>query len=162
MTAKEKIRALPELQIICDSLRQKGSSVVFTNGCFDILHVGHIRYLEAASRLGDLLVVGVNTDRSVQVIKGPLRPIVPEGQRSELVAALHCVDYVVLFDTPDPLPLIESLQPDVLVKGADWPIEEIVGADLVQRRGGIVAQIPLMPDTSTSIIVERILARFGR
>lgn len=160
MKAIDKIKTAQELQIICAVAQREGLRVVFTNGCFDLLHAGHVRYLEAARKLGDLLVVGINSDDSVRQIKGILRPIVVEEDRSELVAALHCVDYVVLFATPDPLPLIELLRPDILVKGADWSPEKIVGAREVLREGGQVARIPLVPRISTSIIIERITDRF--
>jgi len=160
MTAGDKIKTTEELQTLCDIARRQGQRVVFTNGCFDLLHAGHVRYLEEARKLGDLLVVGVNSDDSVRQIKGALRPIVAEEDRSELVAALHCVDYVVVFDTPDPLALIERLHPNILVKGADWSPEKIIGAQTVLREGGEVARIPLVPKISTSIIIERIKARF--
>ena len=127
MTARDKIKPLQELQEICSSLHQQGRRIVFTNGCFDLLHIGHLRYLEGARELGDCLVVGINSDASVKQIKGAGRPIIDEGQRSELVAALECVDYVTLFSEPDPLELIGSVHPDVLVKGADWPLDQIVG-----------------------------------
>lgn len=160
MKARDKVKAASELLEILDAARLRGSRIVFTNGCFDLLHVGHVEYLEAARGAGDLLVVAVNSDASVRCIKGPLRPVTPEGERSEVVAALHCVDYVCLFDTPDPLPLIELLRPDVLVKGADWPLEKIVGADTVRRNGGEVVRIPLTPRASTTGIIERIIGRF--
>lgn len=161
VTAREKIKTASELQTICDSLRQRGGQVVFTNGCFDLLHVGHLRYLEEARSLGDCLIVAVNSDESVRTIKGPLRPLISESNRIELVSSLHCVDYTVLFDTPDPLTLIERLQPDVLVKGADWPLEKIVGADVVLGGGGRVVRIPLVPRISTTTIIETILSRYG-
>lgn len=137
--------------------RARGHRIVFTNGCFDLMHIGHIRYLQAARDLGDLLVVGINTDRSVQALKkAPGRPIVPESQRAEVLAALSAVDYVVLFDEPDPGRLIADLQPDVLVKGGDWTLDRIVGRDIVEARGGVVRTIPLVPGVSTTALVERI------
>lgn len=160
MKARDKVKTALEVKEICDTARQRGLQTVFTNGCFDLLHIGHVRYLELARDQGDMLVVGVNSDASVRKIKGPLRPLTPEQERSELVAALHCVDHVVLFDTPDPLPLIELLQPAVLVKGADWPLDRIVGADVVCRAGGRVVRAPLMPEASTTGIIERIMNRF--
>jgi D-beta-D-heptose 7-phosphate kinase/D-beta-D-heptose 1-phosphate adenosyltransferase len=141
------------------ALRRRGGRIVFTNGCFDLLHAGHVRYLTAARGCGDRLVVGLNSDRSVRTIKGPLRPVIPEEQRAEVLAALACVDHVVLFDTPDPLPLIRILRPDVLVKGADWELERIVGADAVRQGGGEVVRIALLPGISTSAIIARILER---
>ncbi len=157
MRAREKVRRLDEAAALCASLRRAGRRIVFTNGCFDLLHVGHLRYLEEARSLGDYLVVGVNTDASVRQIKGRGRPVMDENARSELVAGLHCVDCVVLFETPDPLPVIQALDPDVLVKGADWPLEKIVGADWVRQRGGTVARIPTVEGYSTTAIVEKIL-----
>ncbi|WP_448382204.1 D-glycero-beta-D-manno-heptose 1-phosphate adenylyltransferase [Desulfosoma sp.] len=157
MRAREKVKRLEEAAAWCTALRRDGRRIVFTNGCFDLLHVGHLRYLEEARSLGDVLVVGVNTDASVRRIKGQDRPIMDENARSELVAGLHCVDCVVLFDTPDPLPVIQSLDPHILVKGADWPLEKIVGAHWVMQRGGTVARIPLVEGYSTTSIVEKIL-----
>ena len=137
--------------------QETGDRVVFTNGCFDLLHVGHIRYLQAARDLGDLLVVGVNSDVSVQSLsKGPARPIISQAQRMEVLAALACVDYVVLFSETTPLKVIEMLLPDVLVKGGDWPVDLIVGREIVEGRGGLVCSIPLIPDISTSMIIQRI------
>jgi D-beta-D-heptose 7-phosphate kinase/D-beta-D-heptose 1-phosphate adenosyltransferase len=143
-------------------LRRAGKRIVFTNGCFDILHVGHVRYLTAAKALGDVLIVGLNSDRSVRQIKEPRRPVVPEDQRAEVLAGLQCIDYIVLFDEPDPLVLIRTLRPDILVKGDDWPEEQIIGADFVKAGGGKVVRIPVVPDTSTSEIIARIVARFGK
>ncbi len=139
---------------------RSGKNIVFTNGCFDILHVGHVRYLTAARSEGDLLVVGLNSDTSVRLIKGAKRPIVPQDHRAEVLAGLACVDYVVLFDEPDPLQLIETLQPDVLVKGADWAEDHIVGGEFVKSNGGKVVRINLVADASTSGIIERIVERY--
>jgi len=137
--------------------RDRNRRIVFTNGCFDLLHVGHTRYLQEAKALGDVLVVGVNSDASVRSLnKAPDRPITPEHQRAEVVAALGCVDYVVIFHESDPLQLITAAQPDVLVKGGDWALDKIVGRELVERRGGVVKTIPLVPGQSTTSIVERI------
>jgi D-beta-D-heptose 7-phosphate kinase/D-beta-D-heptose 1-phosphate adenosyltransferase len=162
MRARQKIKSPADLRAICDAVRNRDGKVVFTNGCFDLLHIGHIRYLEEARNLGDILIVAVNTDDSVRHIKGPDRPIVSENERAELVASLHCVDFVTFFDTPDPLPLIKYLLPDVLVKGADWPIEKIVGAREVLQAGGRVVPVDLVPDRSTSGLIEKVLERFGR
>lgn len=161
MKARDKIRPIKELEKLCASKRREGGRIVFTNGCFDLLHRGHLRYLESAREQGDLLVVGVNSDASVHRIKGPDRPVMGQEERSEMVAGLHCVDYVTLFDSPDPLPLIELLQPDVLVKGADWALEQIIGAETVRKKGGEVIRIPLIPDVSTTMIIEKIVRRFG-
>ncbi len=139
--------------------RKAEERIVFTNGCFDLLHIGHTRYLEEAKRLGDRLVVGLNSDDSVrQLSKGPDRPIVTAAQRAEVLAALACVDYVTIFDEPDPLALIQAIEPNILVKGGDWLPEQIVGKEFVEAQGGSVKNIPLIPDISTTIIVERILA----
>lgn len=130
---------------------------MFTNGCFDLMHIGHTRYLQSARALGDVLVVGVNSDASVRALeKAPDRPIVPEAQRAEVLAALECVDYVVIFDESNPLQLINAVQPDVLVKGGDWTIDRIVGRDLVESRGGLVKTIPLVPGMSTTGLLHRI------
>lgn len=152
-----KVFSEAELVRELDLKRRAGAHIVFTNGCFDLLHVGHTRYLQAARGLGDVLVVGVNTDRSVRGLqKGSARPIVPESQRAEVIAALECVDYVVLFDEPDPYGLIRAVQPDVLVKGGDWKPEQIVGREIVEDRGGRVLAIPLVPGVSTTALVEKI------
>ncbi len=138
-------------------LRAGGSRIVFTNGCFDLMHIGHTRYLQTAKALGDLLVVGVNSDKSVRSLdKAPDRPIVPEAQRAEVVAALGCVDFVVVFSEPDPKALITAVQPDVLVKGGDWSLDRIIGRDVVEARGGLVRTIPLVPGFSTTALIHRI------
>ncbi len=153
----EKVLTGAQLVPILERARAQHKRIVFTNGCFDLMHVGHTRYLQAAKQLGDLLVVGVNSDASVRSLnKAPDRPIVSEAQRAEVLAALGCVDYVVIFAEPDPLPLITALQPDVLVKGGDWPIDRIVGRDVVERRGGTVRTIPLVPGMSTTALIQRI------
>ncbi|MFY4728076.1 D-glycero-beta-D-manno-heptose 1-phosphate adenylyltransferase [Nitrospira sp. BLG_2] len=140
-----------------DGERAQGKRIVFTNGCFDLMHVGHTRYLRAARALGDVLVVGVNSDASVRTLdKAPDRPIVPEAQRAEVLAALGCVDYVVIFDESDPLQLITAVQPDVLVKGGDWELDRIVGREIVETRGGVVKTIPLVPGLSTTGLLQRI------
>ena len=137
--------------------RTNGKRIVFTNGCFDLMHIGHTRYLQAARALGDVLVVGVNSDASVRRLeKAPDRPIVPEAQRAEVLAALACVDYVGIFDEPDPLELITAIQPDILVKGGDWPLDRIVGRNVVEARGGIVKTVPLVPGLSTTELLQRI------
>ena len=153
-----KIRSRAELIDILAQRRAKKQRIVFTNGCFDLMHIGHTRYLQAARELGDLLVVGVNSDASVRALsKGAGRPIVPEAQRAEVLASLACVDYVVLFSEPDPGRLIADLQPDVLVKGGDWAPDQIIGREAVEARGGIVKTIPLVPGVSTTALVEKIL-----
>lgn len=152
-------KVLPREQLLSSLTdeRAKGKRIVFTNGCFDLVHIGHTRYLQAARALGDILVVGVNSDASVRMLdKAPDRPIVPEAQRAEVLAALGCVDYVVIFDESDPLQLIAAVQPDVLVKGGDWVIDRIVGRDIVEAHGGVVKTIPLVPDLSTTSLLRRI------
>jgi D-glycero-beta-D-manno-heptose 1-phosphate adenylyltransferase len=129
---------------------------VFTNGVFDLLHPGHLRYLQQARHQGDVLIVGVNSDRSVRANKGERRPITPEAERAEIIAALACVDAVVVFDEDTPHVIIAALQPDVLVKGADWAEDAIVGRDVVEARGGKVVRIPVEHGYSTSAIIERI------
>jgi rfaE bifunctional protein nucleotidyltransferase chain/domain len=152
-----KVLTRDQLVPLLQAERTRGKRIVFTNGCFDLMHVGHTSYLQAAKDLGDLLVVGVNGDQSVRSLnKAPDRPIVPESQRAEVVAALGSVDYVVLFNEPDPQSLIASLQPDILVKGGDWAVEQIVGREIVEARGGVVRTIPLVPGVSTTSIIERI------
>ncbi len=158
---KEKILDLAGALNMVKIAKAANKKVVFTNGCFDLLHAGHVEYLQKARALGDLLVVGINSDDSVRCIKGPGRPISSLEERSLVLAALACVDIVVPFEEPDPLKLIEILQPHVLVKGADWPESAIVGADAVRGRGGEVISIPLRPMISTSLIIQRILERFG-
>jgi D-beta-D-heptose 7-phosphate kinase/D-beta-D-heptose 1-phosphate adenosyltransferase len=157
MKARNKIKTTKELHEICLAERLKGKRIVFTNGCFDLIHVGHLRYLEASRELGDLLVIGVNSDASVTAIKGPQRPVLGQEERAELIGGLHCVDYVTLFDAPDPLQLISLLKPDVLVKGADWSEDSIVGAEVVRQNGGKVRRIPLVDGISTTSLITRIL-----
>ena len=138
--------------------RELDGKAVFTNGCFDLIHTGHLRYLSDARDLGDLLIVGLNSDRSVREIKGPARPIIPQDQRAEVLAALEFVDAVTVFDEPDPLELIKTIEPDILVKGGDWPLDRIVGRREVEERGGRVMTIDLVPGQSTSGIIEKIMA----
>ncbi len=142
-------------------LRGSGRRLAFANGCFDILHTGHVRLLTAARGAADALVVAVNGDASVRRLKGPSRPLVPEGERAELLAALEAVDRVVLFDDDTPLATILALTPDVLVKGADWAEDAIVGAPEVKGWGGRVIRVDLVPGTSTSGVIERIRTRMG-
>ncbi len=157
---KDKIRDKNELKGILAPLREAGKRVVFTNGCFDILHLGHIRYLEKARGYGDLLVVGVNTDQSIRRLKGENRPLYSQAERTEILAALEVVDWVTLFDEDDPRVLISELKPDVLVKGGDYQIEEILGREIVWRQGGEVKAVPLEPGFSTSALINTILERF--
>ena len=159
---KKKIKNINAIKSIVARLKTRRKKVVFTNGCFDILHVGHIRYLRKARSLGDILVVGLNTDRSVRQIKGEKRPIVPQDERAEVLAALEFVDYVVLFDEPDPFALIEKVRPTILVKGADWPKDKIIGRDVVEKAGGRVVRIPLVPGASSTGVIEKIIQVYGR
>ena len=140
-------------------LRAAGKTIVFTNGVFDLLHPGHVRYLQHARSLGDALIVGINSDRSVRSNKGPERPITPEAERVEILEAARCVDATVVFDEDTPHDAIAALQPDVLVKGADWAENAIVGRDIVEARGGRVVRAAIEPGYSTTRIVERIRGR---
>jgi D-glycero-beta-D-manno-heptose 1-phosphate adenylyltransferase len=159
---QQKVQTLDSLLQRITAHQQAGEIIVFTNGCFDLLHIGHTRYLDEAKRLGERLVVGINSDESVRHLnKGANRPIVPDAQRAEVIAALGCVDYVILFDEPDPLNLIKAIQPNVLVKGGDWTPERIVGKDFVEERGGCVRTISLVPNISTTTIIQRILTAHG-
>lgn len=150
---RDKVKGREELKGIIDGLKEQGRRIVFTNGCFDILHRGHVIYLEEARRRGDVLIVGVNTDSSVREIKGETRPIVPHEERMAVLAALEVVDYVVPFAEPDPFELISHLRPHVLVKGGDWDEGEIVGRDLVEQ----TVIVPYVEGASTSKIIETIL-----
>jgi len=145
-----------------ERVRGRGKKIAFTNGCFDILHVGHVRYLREARKTGDLLILGLNSDASVRAIKGEKRPLVPQGERAEVVASLDAVDYVTLFDDPTPLRLIECLRPDVLVKGGDWKAESVVGGDAVRSWGGRVVIVSLTEGASTTNIVEKVLRVYGK
>ena len=145
-----------------DQLRAEGKKIVFTNGVFDLLHPGHVRDLQDARQLGDALIVAVNSDRSARLLeKGPDRPINPEAERAEVLAALACVDATVIFDEATPFEIVQALRPDVLVKGADWAEGTIVGADIVEARGGRVVRIPLAAGYSTTALLDRIRAGAG-
>ncbi|HPB32413.1 MAG TPA: D-glycero-beta-D-manno-heptose 1-phosphate adenylyltransferase, partial [Candidatus Sumerlaeota bacterium] len=152
-----KIKSLEEMREISASLKTRGKKVVFTNGCFDFLHVGHIKFLQAARSLGDCLVVGINTDASVRTIKGQGRPLIGENERADLLASLHWVDYVILFDGETPEPLLRALKPDILVKGKNLSEEEIVGHTLVKSYGGQVHRLPFFSSVSTSERLRHIL-----
>ena len=135
--------------------------IVFTNGCFDLLHPGHVDLLERCRALGDRLIVGLNSDASVRALKGPHKPYIHEQDRRRMLLALRCVDDVVLFDEETPQRLIDELQPDVLVKGGDWPVDTILGGDVVRARGGEVLSLPLLPGYSTTLVVEDIVRKAG-
>jgi D-glycero-beta-D-manno-heptose 1-phosphate adenylyltransferase len=147
---------IAEAAALVARLRAAGETIVFTNGVFDLLHPGHVRYLQQARMLGDALIVGVNSDRSVRANKGPSRPFTPEDERAEVLAALACVDAVVIFDAETPYDAIAALQPDVLVKGADWAADAIVGRDIVEARGGRVVRMPVEAGYATTAIIDRI------
>jgi len=150
-----KIKELPEIKEEIERFKAEGKRIVFTNGCFDILHPGHTRYLFSARELGDYLIVAVNSDRSVRAIKGSGRPVIPQDERAELLAALECVDGVVIFDEDNPLKVIQYLVPNILVKGGDWEEDEIIGADVVKGAGGEVRRIPFISGHSTTDILKR-------
>lgn len=149
----------PEAVALVQGWRSEGRVIVFTNGVFDLLHPGHVRYLQAARAEGDILIVGVNSDRSVRANKGPARPIVPEAERAELIAALGCVDAAIVFDEDTPDAIVRALQPDRLVKGADWAADQIVGRHTVEARGGRVVRIAVEAGYSTSAIIARVRQR---
>jgi len=145
-------------RLFARGIEVRSGTVVFTNGVFDLLHSGHVQYLQAARALGDALIVAINSDRSVRAIKGPERPMTPEAERAEILLALACVDAVVMFDEETPLQIITAVQPDVLVKGADWAAAEIVGRDVVEAKGGRVVRIPLVGGRSTTNLIGRVRA----
>ena len=151
-----KVLSIAEAVVFVEHLRHAGKEVVLTNGVFDLLHPGHVRYLQDARRVGDALIVAVNSDRSVRAIKGSARPVTPEHERAEILSALACVDAVVVFDEDNPQEIVSRLQPDVLVKGADWAMDEIIGRETVESRGGRVVRIPLAEGYSTSAIIKKI------
>jgi rfaE bifunctional protein nucleotidyltransferase chain/domain len=155
-SVSSKLKTRAEAAAVAAEARKSGQTVVFTNGCFDLLHRGHVHTLRQAKACGDVLFVGLNSDRSVRVIKGPARPILPQTDRLELIGAMEMVDYVVLFDEPDPYRLIAAIKPDVLAKGGDWSAAQIVGADIVAQNGGRVEVIPYLQGFSTTEIIERI------
>jgi D-beta-D-heptose 7-phosphate kinase/D-beta-D-heptose 1-phosphate adenosyltransferase len=160
-TVLKKFKSFEEIVRLRETMRKSGKRLVFTNGCFDILHVGHVRYLNRARALGDRLVVALNSDRSVRQIKGKSRPVVPEMERAEVLAALESVDYIFLFDDLTPQGIIDALLPDVLVKGSDWEVSRVVGRDAVERAGGSVLTVPIVEGSSTTGIIRKVMDRFG-
>ncbi len=158
MDIQSKICLKEKLVKIRKDLFEQGKKVVFTNGCFDILHRGHVEYLEKARLQGDALFIGLNSDESVRRLKGDLRPIMPEEDRAYILASLAMVDYIAIFEEDTPLKLIEALQPDILIKGGDYRVEDIVGREFVEQHGGKVITIPLLPNRSTSNIIEKLTA----
>ena len=155
MFLRRKIKSRAALARTLASIKAKGKKIVFTNGCFDILHIGHVKYLKKARSLGDVLVVGLNSDSSVRAIKGKGRPINTERNRAEVLAGLYFVDYITIFGDATPETLIKKLKPDVLVKGADWKVRDIVGADFVKSTGGRVARIPFVDGHSTTSLIQK-------
>ncbi len=153
----EKIFPIAILNPIISKLKKQNQNIVFTNGCFDLIHTGHTRYLKAARDEGDKLIVAVNSDNSVQQLKGSKRPIIPLDERMEVLAGLYFVDFVVSFDELDPYNVIKKLKPNILIKGGDWPVNQIIGKDLVEKEGGRVFTIPEIPGRSTTSVIERIL-----
>jgi D-beta-D-heptose 7-phosphate kinase/D-beta-D-heptose 1-phosphate adenosyltransferase len=159
---REKIKGREELREIVERLKGEGQRVVFTNGCFDLLHIGHVKYLQHAKTHGDILIVGINSDRSVRTLKGERRPIVPEGIRAEVLAALQCVDYVVVFEEETPLQIIRELSPHVLVKGGDYRGKEVVGEGIVEGSGGKVVIAPEVEGWSTNFLIQTIVSRYTK
>jgi D-glycero-beta-D-manno-heptose 1-phosphate adenylyltransferase len=155
------VLSIPACRELSRDLRNAGKVVVFTNGVFDLLHPGHTRYLQAARAEGDALIVAVNSDRSVRGNKGPARPIVPEAERAELIAALECVTAALVFDDPTPADIIRTINPHVLVKGADWALDQIVGRDTVEAAGGRVVRVPVEAGWSTTAIIAKANSRKG-
>ena len=151
-----KLKRLDELMKIVEGQKREDKRIVFTNGCFDILHLGHIRYLREAKKLGDILIIGLNSDRSIRSLKGKNRPLVKEEDRAEILSALEMVDYIVIFSELTPKDLIDRILPDVLVKGGDWRKEEVVGRDTVEAQGGEVVIIPEVRSYSTSTLIKKI------
>ncbi|MEJ5286713.1 MAG: ADP-heptose synthase / D-glycero-beta-D-manno-heptose 7-phosphate kinase [Candidatus Kapaibacterium sp.] len=150
------IVSINDIENICNEIRSKGNKIVFTNGCFDLIHIGHVRYLTEAKKLGDVLIVGLNSDDSVRRLKGSNRPITPQEERAEILDALKPVDIVVVFEEDTPIELIKKVRPNVLVKGGDYTLEQIVGADLVKSTGGEVIVIPYVKDKSTTNLIEKL------
>lgn len=155
-STRSKVQSLRRLRKTIAEDQRRGRKIVFTNGCFDIIHLGHLRYLCRARKFGDRLVVGINSDASVREIKGPPRPILPQAERAELLAGFSCVDYVIVFNEPNPTRTIAALKPNVLVKGSDWKKVDIIGRELVEASGGIVRRVPLVKGYSTTRIVRKI------
>jgi rfaE bifunctional protein nucleotidyltransferase chain/domain len=162
MTTSPKIKSLDQLVRIRRQLKRKGKTVVFTNGCFDVLHRGHVYCLRKAKSLGDVLIVGLNSDSSVRKLKGKKRPILPQSDRAEILAALEMVDYIVVFREDTPHRMISALVPDVLVKGGDYGKNQIVGSDVVESGGGRVVRVKTFPGKSTRDIIKKIASRYGR
>ena len=157
----DKIKSCEELLTAVSQHKKEGKKIVFTNGCYDLIHIGHVRCFKEGKSLGDTLIVALNSDRSVRTLKGPPRPIVPQAERAEIIAALECVDFVTIFDQDDPLEIISAIKPDILVKGGDWALNTIVGRDIVASYGGQVIALPLVPGVSTTRIIETIASHLS-
>lgn len=157
----DKIKDLHQLLREVSRHKKEGKKIVFTNGCYDLIHIGHIGCFREGKNLGDILVVALNSDRSVRALKGPPRPIVPQGERAEIIAALECVDLVTIFDQDDPLEIIAAVRPDILVKGGDWTLSTIVGREIVESYGGQVIALPLVPGVSTTRIIDSITSHLS-
>ncbi|MEW6096480.1 MAG: D-glycero-beta-D-manno-heptose 1-phosphate adenylyltransferase [bacterium] len=155
-----KLKTLDELKDIVSKLKKQGKKVVFTNGCFDLLHVGHVKYLQKAKTYGDILVVAINSDKSVKGIKGNIRPLMPQKDRAEILAALSCIDYVLIFEELDPVRVISELIPDVLIKGGDYQLNEIKGREIVTSAGGKVLTIPEIKGKSTTNLIQTIIEKY--
>ncbi|MBF0521556.1 MAG: D-glycero-beta-D-manno-heptose 1-phosphate adenylyltransferase [Candidatus Omnitrophica bacterium] len=162
VSLRNKILSLSSLKKRIASLRRQGKTIAFTNGCFDIIHAGHVSYLEKAKGRDRILIVGLNSDSSVRKIKGPQRPIVPEKERSFVLAALACVDFVTIFQEETPYDLIKAIEPDILIKGADWKEKTAVGSDIVRNRGGKVEYIRYVPNCSSTNIIKSILEKCAK
>ena len=156
-----KIKTREELKLEIRKARRQGKRIVTTNGCFDILHIGHLRYLQKAKRLGDVLIVAINSDDSVRAIKGDKRPLVPEDERAEILAALECVDYVMIFSELDPIQFLRELHPDIHVKGGDYSPDQVIEREAVESLGGELRLMPGIPGKSTSNLIELIVERYG-
>ena len=157
----DKIKTREELKSEFQKARSQGKRIVSTNGCFDILHIGHLRYLQAAKQVGDILLVAINSDDSVRAIKGDRRPLVTEDERAEILAALECVDYVMVFPELNPIPFLNELRPDIHIKGGDYSLDQVIERETVESLGGEVRLIPGAPDRSTSSLIDLIVERYG-
>ncbi len=158
----EKFLEPTKLAAVLQNLKNQGKKVVFTNGVFDLLHLGHVTYLQKAREQGDILVVGLNSDASVKRIKGPLKPLLPLAERAEMLLALACVDYVTFFEEDDPFNVVKTIKPDILVKGGDWAVDKIIGGDLVRSWGGKVMNIPVVEGRSTTNLIQMVTERYGK
>jgi D-beta-D-heptose 7-phosphate kinase/D-beta-D-heptose 1-phosphate adenosyltransferase len=156
----DKIKTLNELKEIVSDLKTQGKKIVFTNGCFDLLHIGHVKYLQQAKTYGDILIVAINSDESIKAIKGNTRPLMPQEDRAQILAALTCIDYIIIFDETDPVRLISELIPDVLIKGGDYQLNEIKGREIVISSGGKVLTIPEIEGKSTTKLIQNIIEKY--